>query len=82
MPRNSSTRPLSWSEEVCSHCKGYPQYPECTCTPEVVAKREQRREATAATTVEKCGWTSPSGIFVCIRPKGHTGNHGTIRKSG
>ena len=28
---------------------------------------------------ERCGWTSPSGTFVCVKPKGHTGNCHTVR---
>jgi hypothetical protein len=27
-----------------------------------------------------CGWTSPSGLYVCIKPLGHTGNHHAVWK--
>lgn len=38
----------SWGEEACLHCKGYPGYDECTCTPLALAKRAERQRAAAA----------------------------------
>lgn len=38
-----TVEPVSWAEEVCSHCKGYPEYEFCECS-ELVEERRQRRE--------------------------------------
>lgn len=34
----------SWALEACSHCKGYPEYPECECPEHVLAARVARQE--------------------------------------
>lgn len=41
-----SAGPISWSEETCPHCKGYPGYVVCTCSEAVLAKRAERASRT------------------------------------
>jgi hypothetical protein len=38
----NTTDPCSWAEEACPHCKGYPTHPDCTCSPDVLWRREAR----------------------------------------
>jgi len=42
---SAAREPRSWSEEACPWHKGYPDERGCTCTPEVIARREARAAA-------------------------------------
>lgn len=72
-PDAATNRPKSWAEEACPWHKGYPDERGCTCTPEVIARREAR---SAAKCLDPTVCNYPNGRCVepsrCTYPKAAT----------